>query len=62
MWGKHPEILVQTDHMSKKELVALLREAYENAVPALKRRAAEAARLPVTRAKQHARAASYCGD
>jgi hypothetical protein len=36
MWGKHPEILVQTDHVSKKELAALLREAYENALPPAK--------------------------
>ena len=33
MWGKHPEIIVQTDRVSKKELTALLREAYENALP-----------------------------
>jgi len=36
MWGKHPEILVQTNHISKKELTGLLREAYENALPPLK--------------------------
>lgn len=36
MWGKHPEILVQTDRVSKKELTALLREAYENALPPAK--------------------------
>src|SRR5690349_17213749 len=33
MWGKHPEIIVQTDRVSKKELAALLREAYESALP-----------------------------
>jgi hypothetical protein len=36
MWGKHPEILVQADRVSKKELSALLREAYENALPPAK--------------------------
>jgi hypothetical protein len=36
MWGKHPEILVQSDHVSKKDLAALLREAYENALPPAK--------------------------
>lgn len=33
MWGKHPEIIVQTERVSKKEIAALLREAYENALP-----------------------------
>lgn len=33
MWGRHPEILVQPERVSKKELTALLREAYENACP-----------------------------
>jgi hypothetical protein len=33
MWGKHPEIIVQPERVSKKELAALLREAYENALP-----------------------------
>ena len=36
MWGKHPEILVQADRVSKKELAALLHEAYENALPPAK--------------------------
>lgn len=33
MWGKHPEIIVQPDRVSKQEVGALLREAYENALP-----------------------------
>jgi hypothetical protein len=33
MWGKHPELIVQPDRISKKELTALLREAYEAALP-----------------------------
>jgi hypothetical protein len=33
MWGKRPEIIVQPDRVSKKELAALLREAHENALP-----------------------------
>jgi hypothetical protein len=33
MWGKHPELIVQPKHISKKELAALLREAYEGALP-----------------------------
>src|SRR5436305_14960491 len=33
MWGKHPEIIVQTERVSKKELSALLRQAYANALP-----------------------------
>jgi len=33
MWGKHPELLVQPERLSKKELAALLREAYEAALP-----------------------------
>jgi hypothetical protein len=36
MWGKHPELLVQPERVSKKELTALLREAYEAALPAVK--------------------------
>jgi hypothetical protein len=34
MWGRHPELLLQPDRVSKKELTALLREAYEAALPA----------------------------
>ena len=33
MWGKHPELIVQPERVSKKELAALLREAYEAALP-----------------------------
>lgn len=33
MWGKHPEIIVQPERVSKSELAGLLREAYENALP-----------------------------
>lgn len=33
MWGKHPELLAQAERLSKKELTALLREAYETALP-----------------------------
>ncbi|HUJ48263.1 MAG TPA: MmcQ/YjbR family DNA-binding protein [Rhizomicrobium sp.] len=33
MWGKHAEILVQPDRVTKKEIAALLREAYANALP-----------------------------
>ena len=33
MWGKHPELIAQPDRISKKELAALLREAYEAALP-----------------------------
>jgi hypothetical protein len=33
MWGKHPEFIAQPDRLSKKELAALLREAYEAALP-----------------------------
>ena len=36
MWGKHPELIAQPERLSKKELAALLREAYENALPAPK--------------------------
>src|SRR4051794_32457151 len=32
MWGKHPELIAQPDRLSKKELAALLREAYEAAL------------------------------
>lgn len=34
MWGKHPELLLQPERVSKKELTAFLREAYEHALPA----------------------------
>ena len=33
IWGKHPEIIVQPERVSKKELAALWREAYEAALP-----------------------------
>src|SRR3954447_13091937 len=33
MWGRHPELLLQADRVSKTELTALLREAYEHALP-----------------------------
>ena len=33
MWGKHPELILQPERVSKKELAALLREAYEHALP-----------------------------
>jgi hypothetical protein len=33
MWGKHPELIVQPERVSKTELAALLREAYEHAQP-----------------------------
>ena len=33
MWGKHPELIVQPERLSKTELAALLREAYEHALP-----------------------------
>lgn len=36
MWGKHPEIIVQLGRVSKKELQALLHEAYENSLPPAK--------------------------
>ena len=36
MWGKHPELIAQPDRLSKKELAALLREAYQAALPAPK--------------------------
>src|SRR3954454_9106026 len=36
MWGKHTEIIVQTDRVSHKELSALLYEAYEHALPPAK--------------------------
>lgn len=36
MWGKHPELIAQPERLSKKELAALLREAYEHALPAPK--------------------------
>ena len=34
MWGKSPELIVQYEKVSKKELAALLREAWEHAAPA----------------------------
>jgi hypothetical protein len=58
MWGKHPEILVQADHMSKKELTGLLREAYENALPPparLARKKASPSGPPSARARKRAR-------
>jgi len=33
MWGRHPELLLQPERVSKTELTALLREAYEHALP-----------------------------
>ncbi|MBV8798411.1 MAG: MmcQ/YjbR family DNA-binding protein [Alphaproteobacteria bacterium] len=36
LWGKHPELLVQPERVSKKELAALLQEAYDAARPSLK--------------------------
>ena len=33
MWGKTPECIVQLAKVSKKELAALLREAWEHAAP-----------------------------
>ncbi|HEY1638244.1 MAG TPA: MmcQ/YjbR family DNA-binding protein [Rhizomicrobium sp.] len=33
MWGKRPELLLQPERVSKKELATLLREAYERALP-----------------------------
>jgi hypothetical protein len=33
MWGKHPELILQPERVSKQELAALLREAYEHALP-----------------------------
>ena len=33
MWGKHPELIVQPERVSKMELAALLHEAYEYALP-----------------------------
>jgi hypothetical protein len=33
MWGRHPELLLQAERVSKTELTALLREAYEHALP-----------------------------
>lgn len=32
-WGKHPELIVQPERVSKTELAALLYEAYEHALP-----------------------------
>jgi len=34
MWGKHAELIAQPERLSEKELEALLREAWENALPA----------------------------
>lgn len=48
MWGKHPEILVQTDRVAKKELAALLREAYENTLPPAKPATKEGDRKPLS--------------
>jgi hypothetical protein len=36
MWGKSPELLVQLKQVTKQELEALLREAWESAQPAPK--------------------------
>jgi hypothetical protein len=36
MWGKTPEIIVQLDRIAKKELAALLREAWDLAAPPYK--------------------------
>lgn len=33
MWGRRPEIIVQPERVSQQELTALLREAYEAALP-----------------------------
>ncbi len=33
MWGKHPELILQPERVLKQELAALLREAYEAALP-----------------------------
>jgi hypothetical protein len=33
MWGKHPELILQAERVSETELTALLREAYEYALP-----------------------------
>ena len=36
MWGKRPNVIVQQARVSKKELAALIREAYEYALPPAK--------------------------
>ncbi|HEX4533398.1 MAG TPA: MmcQ/YjbR family DNA-binding protein, partial [Rhizomicrobium sp.] len=36
MWGKSANVIVQIDKISQKELSALIREAYENCLPAPK--------------------------
>lgn len=36
MWGRHPELIVQLAKVPKKELAALLREAWAHAAPAQK--------------------------
>ncbi|HEX3945932.1 MAG TPA: MmcQ/YjbR family DNA-binding protein [Rhizomicrobium sp.] len=36
MWGKRPELIVQPERVSNRELTALLREAYEAALPPVK--------------------------
>lgn len=56
MWGKHPEIIVQTDRVSKKELTALLHEAYENALPPPKLAKKEGGRSRPSSATAHKRA------
>lgn len=43
-WGKHPELIAQPNRISKKELAALLREAYEAALPMQKPRKTKADR------------------
>jgi hypothetical protein len=37
MWGKHTELIAQPDRLSRKDLSALLREAYEHALPVKKK-------------------------
>ena len=38
MWGKTANVIVQIDRISKRELEALIREAYEKNMPAATRR------------------------
>lgn len=56
MWGKRAEILVQIDRVSKKELTALLREAWENCKPvekAVRPRRAPGSSRSTARARKH---------
>jgi hypothetical protein len=49
MWGKSAQVIVQITKLTKKELEALMREAWENATPSTKPtkvRAAATARTP----------------